>query len=153
MFTENPVPIIMPSSFYSITYHFHLSTSLSLDRYAFRQGIIECDRDVLTHILLYLLERKEELKKRAYLARFLVKIDISPEVEGDSDIVQLYGQYEELMEEFKQSHAMRESLLKTTSDVQEVQRDISSMQDEKESIMSKLSNLKRKVGGIWEKVN
>ena len=58
----------------------------------FRQGIIVCDKDIMTHILLHLLERLEDLKMRAYLARFLVKIEVSSEVEGDNDIVQLYQQ-------------------------------------------------------------
>lgn len=45
-----------------------------------------------THILKYLLGKMDELRTRAYLARFLVKIEVSPDVEGDEDIVQLYQQ-------------------------------------------------------------
>lgn len=45
-----------------------------------------------THILKYLLDKMDELRTRAYLARFLVKIEVSPDVEGDEDIVQLYQQ-------------------------------------------------------------
>jgi intraflagellar transport protein 81 len=58
----------------------------------FRQGIIECDKDILTHIMVYLFDKQEDLKKRAYLAKYLVRIEVSPEVEGDNDIVQLYEQ-------------------------------------------------------------
>jgi len=47
---------------------------------------------MLTHVLVYLLTKLDDLKKRAYLARFLVKIEVSGEVEGDNDIVQLYQQ-------------------------------------------------------------
>ena len=32
------------------------------------------------------------LKKRAYLAQFLVKIELAPDVEGDNDILVLYDQ-------------------------------------------------------------
>lgn len=39
-----------------------------------------------------MLSKREELKKRAYLARYLVRIEVSPEVEGDNDIVTLYQQ-------------------------------------------------------------
>lgn len=42
--------------------------------------------------MCYLLSKLDELKKRAYLARFLVKIEVSAELEGDNDIVQLYQQ-------------------------------------------------------------
>ena len=46
----------------------------------------------MNHIFYYLLTHLMELKQRAYLARFLVKIEVSPDVEGDQDIVQLYEQ-------------------------------------------------------------
>lgn len=69
----------------------------------FRQGIIDCDKDILTHIMAYLFEKREELKKRAYLAKYLVKIEVSAEVEGDNDIVQLYQQVYDQQYDF-QSH-------------------------------------------------
>lgn len=58
----------------------------------FRAGLIGGEKGVLTHVLAYLLSKIDDLKTRAYLARFLVKIEVSPEVEGDNDIVQLYEQ-------------------------------------------------------------
>lgn len=61
-------------------------------RSEFRQAIILGDKNVITHILYYLLSKLPELKKRAYLARFLVKIEVNPDIEGDQDIVQLYQQ-------------------------------------------------------------
>lgn len=44
----------------------------------------------MNNIYYYLLRKLPELKERAYLAKFLVKIQVSPDVEGDQDIVQLY---------------------------------------------------------------
>lgn len=63
-----------------------------MNRSRFRQAIICCDKEIMTHIFAYLLSRREELKMRAYVARFLVRIEVSPEVEGDNDIVQLNEQ-------------------------------------------------------------
>lgn len=75
---------------------FHFSDSMGSLRFncrsTFRQGIIAGDKAILTHVLFYLLTKLEDLKKRAYLARFLVKIEVSVEVEGDNDIVDLYEQ-------------------------------------------------------------
>lgn len=65
---------------------------LSANRSRFRQSIIACDKEVLTHIFAYLLGRREELRKRAYVARFLSRIEVAPELEGDNDIVQLNEQ-------------------------------------------------------------
>ena len=72
----------------------------------------------------WILNNVSELKQRAYLARynlkiviflfaqltvniifrFLVKLDIPPEISADQDVAQLYEQYEELIEQFKAVH-------------------------------------------------
>lgn len=61
-------------------------------RTIFRQALVTGDRNIMNHIFYYLLTHLTELKQRAYLAKFLVKIEVSPDVEGDQDIVQLYEQ-------------------------------------------------------------
>ena len=43
-------------------------------------------------MLEWLLERIDELKKRAYLAKYLVKVDIPPEVAADPDVADIYDQ-------------------------------------------------------------
>ncbi|KAI1286919.1 Intraflagellar transport protein 81 -like protein [Halotydeus destructor] len=116
-----------------------------IDPSTFRQGIIIGDKAVLTHVMAYLLSRLDELKKRAYLARFLVKIEVSPDLEGDNDIVVLYQQYEQLIDSFKVMHTSKENLSKSTKSVVEIQRDIQAMEQEKEQVYHKLSNTKRKV--------
>ena len=58
----------------------------------FREGLIAGRPETVHPILYWLLRRKEDLKKRAYLSRFLVKIDIAPEMRSDSDVMDLYEQ-------------------------------------------------------------
>ena len=43
-------------------------------------------------MLEWLLNRIEDLKKRAYLAKFLVKVEIPPEVVSDPDLSDMYDQ-------------------------------------------------------------
>ena len=59
---------------------------------AFRQGLVTGDKFVVHPIMKWCLERLPELKKRAYLARFLVKIDISPEFLSDPAVGDLNAQ-------------------------------------------------------------
>jgi hypothetical protein len=61
-------------------------------RSVFRQNILSGDRDTYTHLYHFLFEKMPELQKRAYLAKYLVKIEVSPDLEGDNDIVELYAQ-------------------------------------------------------------
>jgi intraflagellar transport protein 81 len=59
-----------------------------------------------------LLSRIDDLKKRAYLAKFLVKVDIPPEVAADPDVSDMYIQYEELIDSFKTVHKELDTLVK-----------------------------------------
>ncbi|KAJ6217712.1 hypothetical protein RDWZM_008869 [Blomia tropicalis] len=94
----------------------------------FRRDLITGDKDLLTNILQWLLSRIVALKKRAYLARFLVKVELSDEVEGDSDVLQVYQQYSRLIEEFKK-----------------LQKDIKTMEMEKDQVRNKLESIRRRV--------
>ncbi len=59
-----------------------------------------------------MLSRIDDLKKRAYLAKFLVKVDIPPEVAADPDVSDMYIQYEELIDSFKTVHKELDTLVK-----------------------------------------
>ena len=61
-------------------------------RNEFREGLVAGQPETINPILNWLLQRREDLKKRAYLSRFLVKIDIAPEMRSDSDVIELYEQ-------------------------------------------------------------
>lgn len=63
-----------------------------INRDDFREGLIAGRQETVHPILYWLLRRKEDLKKRAYLARFLVKVDVAPEMRSDSDVMDLYEQ-------------------------------------------------------------
>jgi intraflagellar transport protein 81 len=63
-----------------------------MKRNEFREGLIAGRPETVNPILNWLLQRREELKKRAYLSRYLVKIDIAPEMRSDSDVIDLYEQ-------------------------------------------------------------
>lgn len=58
----------------------------------FRQGLVQGDKAIIYPILEWLLKNLEDLKKRAYLARFLVKVEIPTEILGDADISTVYEQ-------------------------------------------------------------
>ena len=58
----------------------------------FRQGIVQGDKLVIYPILAWLLQRIPDLKKRAYLARYLVKLDVPPDFMAEGDIADLFNQ-------------------------------------------------------------
>jgi len=62
----------------------------------FRDGLINGRSETVHPILHWLLQRQDDLKKRAYLSRYLVKIDIAHEMRSESDVIDLYEQVREL---------------------------------------------------------
>ena len=69
----------------------------------FRQGLVEGQKNVIYPVMEWLLQRIDDLKTRAYLAKYLVKVDIPPEVAADPDVAELFEQYEEHITQFKVS--------------------------------------------------
>ena len=66
-----------------------------MSRSTFRQGLVSGYKPVIYPILVWLFQKMPELKKRAYLARFLVKIEVPPEIMQDDQVADTYAQVSE----------------------------------------------------------
>ena len=56
---------------------------------AFRQGLLQGDKATVYPLVQWLLEKTDELKKRAYLARFLVRIEVPSEHLQDDTVLEV----------------------------------------------------------------
>ncbi|NXS92614.1 IFT81 protein, partial [Jacana jacana] len=92
------------------------------DLSAFRQGLVTGSKPVIHPVLHWLLQRTNELKKRAYLARFLVKLEVPAEFLQDDTVADINKQYEELMEAFKNLHKECEQLKTSGLSTAEIRR-------------------------------
>ncbi len=115
---------------------------------AFRQGLLEGSKTTVYPLLQWLLERMAELKKRSYLARFLVRIDVPPEHLQDDSVSEVHQTYEGLLEQFKELHKAVEQQRKSQFSVGEVRKDIAAMEEEKEQLVKRIERLKRKAAGV-----
>ncbi|XP_041642411.1 intraflagellar transport protein 81 homolog [Cheilinus undulatus] len=115
---------------------------------SFRQGLVTGSKPVVHPILYWLLQRVPELKKRAYLARFLVKLDVPAEFLQDDVINDTYHQYEELVEGFKTYHKECEQLRSSGFSTAEIRRDIGSMEEEKDQLIKRVERLKKRVESV-----
>lgn len=61
-------------------------------RKTFQQGLVTGSKSVIHPILHWLLQRVPDLKKRAYLARFLVKLEVPAEFLHDDIVSDTYNQ-------------------------------------------------------------
>lgn len=115
---------------------------------AFRQGLIQGDKVTIYPLLHWLLEKTAELKKRAYLAPFLMKIDVPPEFLQDDTVVEVHTIHNQLMEQFKELHKTVEQQRSSKFSVAEVRRDIKSMEEEKEQLTKRIEKLKSKSSSV-----
>ncbi|KFO75819.1 intraflagellar transport protein 81 homolog [Cuculus canorus] len=115
------------------------------DLSAFRQGLVTGSKPVIHPVLYWLLQRTNELKKRAYLARFLVKLEVPAEFLQDDTVADINKQYEELMEAFKNLHKECEQLKTSGLSTAEIRRDISAMEEEKDQLIKRVERLKKRV--------
>ena len=67
-------------------------------------GLLRGDRNVIYPVLNYVLAKFSALKKRAYVARYLLPLDIPNEFQHDEVIQELLEQYRELQIQFKDTH-------------------------------------------------
>ncbi|XP_029296543.1 intraflagellar transport protein 81 homolog isoform X1 [Cottoperca gobio] len=115
---------------------------------SFRQGLVSGSKPVVHPILHWLLQRLPELRKRAYLARFLVKLEVPAEFLQDDVINDTSHQYEELVEGFKTYHKECELLRTSGFSTAEIRRDISAMEEEKDQLIKRVDRLKKRVESV-----
>ncbi|TNN13981.1 Intraflagellar transport protein 81 [Schistosoma japonicum] len=111
----------------------------------FRQGLVTGDKAIVYPLLEWLLTKMPELRKRAYLARYLVKISIPVDFMQDEEISGLYQQYENAVRNFKESHKMFERVKSSGLTTAEVKKDISTMQEEKDQLLRRVERIKKKL--------
>uniref|UniRef100_UPI00358F6CCF intraflagellar transport protein 81 homolog isoform X2 n=1 Tax=Myxine glutinosa TaxID=7769 RepID=UPI00358F6CCF len=111
----------------------------------FQQGLVHGDKSVLHPLLAWLLARVPQLQKRAYLARYLLRIEIPYEYMQDEDVAQIYSQYEELLEQFKVHHKEHDKLKESGISVADIRKDIQAMEEEKDQLTQRVEKLKNRV--------
>jgi len=103
--------------------------------------------EIIWRLLAWLLHARDELKERAYLAQFLVRVKIPTEVIWDEDVALLYQQYEDQIDSFKQVHMKLKKLKR-----QAEERSVSELVGDTKRIEHDFDCLSRKVETAKERV-
>uniref|UniRef100_A0A8C0DKM5 Intraflagellar transport protein 81 homolog n=1 Tax=Balaenoptera musculus TaxID=9771 RepID=A0A8C0DKM5_BALMU len=117
----------------------------AMDMSNFRQCLVIGSKPVIYPVLHWLLQRTNELKKRAYLAHFLIKLEVPSEFLQDETVADTNKQYEDLMEAFKTLHKECEQLKTSGFSTAEIRRDVSAMEEEKDQLIKRVERLKKRV--------
>ncbi|XP_048508537.1 intraflagellar transport protein 81 homolog isoform X4 [Athalia rosae] len=108
----------------------------------FRQELVKGEPQAIHAVLKWLLSNMDIVRQRAYLARFLVKVEIPAEYMGDPELTGLYEQYGRLVEEFKVIHKERESGKKGGEAAAELKTDLEAMEKEREVILGRVEKMR-----------
>jgi len=110
-----------------------------------KTGILLGEKKFMLPILFYLISEMERIKERAYLARYLVKINVPPEmVQSDEGINTAWEEYLELIERFKEIHSSVNEQRKQGPDTEGVRADIRSMEEERKQIEKRVERAETK---------
>ena len=83
-----------------------------------------------------------DLQKRAYLARFLVNVDVPEHMFADDEIVEVYQNLKDLQEEFKEVHKTSEKYKSQLISPNEIKKAIMQMEEDKGMLENKVESLK-----------
>jgi intraflagellar transport protein 81 len=109
-----------------------------------QQGLLGGDKDVVHPILYWLLQNFEALQKRAYLAKFLVPLEVPEEFLRDEQVFDMYQQYKELQSQFKATHMHVEQKRQEHVDPSGMQQEVAQLESEKEQLAQKIKQIKHK---------
>ncbi|KAG6543177.1 hypothetical protein Mapa_015426 [Marchantia paleacea] len=117
-------------------------------RSSFLDGIATGNHEIIRPLLAWLLPQISMLQKRAYLARFLVDVEIPAELLLGEDMNKLHAQYDALREQFKTTHRHLESLRQIERDPIKVKEQVFELQKERDHLQSKIAKLKCKLQDV-----
>ena len=117
-----------------------------LPPHVFKENLMRGDWAVVCPLLVWMLQRLPELQMRAYLARFLVNIDV-PEhlLNGDDEVMEVYAQYKEVQEDFKAVHKEVEKNKLQLVPPAEIKRAITAMEEDKDQLERKIADMHSKL--------
>ncbi len=93
-------------------------------------------------ILYWLLTNLEMLKKRAFLSKFCVNLDIPEDYLRDTVVLDLFQDYKSLQSQFKSTHQHLESMRGSKNSPADLQREVAQLASEAEQLTQKISQFR-----------
>ena len=122
-----------------------LNYKIPLEEQMAKQALLHGEPQLIYPMLVWMLQRMPELQKRAYLARFLVNVEVPEHFFTDEEIVEVYQNYKDLQEQFKEMHKTSEKYKSQLISPNEIKKAILQMEEDKSQLEQKVENLKAKL--------
>jgi len=110
----------------------------------FQQGLVSGDKNTVHPILFWMLSNLEQLRKRAYLAKFCVNLEVPEEFLREEAVYEIYQTYKELQGQFKATHTHVEQERQGRMNPSDLQREVAQLDAEREQLSQKIQHLRAK---------
>ncbi|KAF5306530.1 hypothetical protein FQR65_LT18540 [Abscondita terminalis] len=114
-------------------------------------GISSGNKAIVKTVLHWLLYKQEQVKKRAYLSKYVEKLECPPEILDDVEMRMLYTQYENLVEEFWKVYKENIKEEKQAAEAEELQHDIAKMEEDSFRLQQRIQQQSQKIENIPNK--
>jgi intraflagellar transport protein 81 len=116
---------------------FHMTPQL-------RKDIVHGEKRAVQNILLWILQRPQDLKRIAYTSKFLVSLSIPEELQMDEEIRDIMEVYKNLQAEFTAVHQNLEVIRSESMSPENLKSEINQLESEKEQLITKINLFKDK---------
>jgi intraflagellar transport protein 81 len=114
------------------------------ERLEFLNNLSQGKKTYVYPVLHYILSNFERLSLRAYLGKYLVRIEPPAEFLNDDTLNDLVTRYRELQQEFKSTHKTYDGSKATMSrPVAELKQEINQLEDERRQLQERISRLQQ----------
>jgi len=115
------------------------------DEEQFRQSLLTGDKDTITIVLHDILQSFDRYKKRAYLAKYLMPMDIPPEFRNEDLVLDLEARLKDMQREFKETHMEVEKVRAQHGGARPVdlKAEISQLEAERSQLQMKIQRLRK----------
>lgn len=103
------------------------------------------DKETLHEILYWCLQKFEPLQKRAYLAKYLLPVDVPPEFMNDDLIFELSNNLKEYQNEFKEVHKTVDKMGIVGNRSNDLKTEITQLEQEKLQLQNKINRMKKDI--------
>jgi len=114
----------------------------------FQTKLIAADKGVVYDILGAILPKLQVHKTRAYLARYLVKVHVPPEIFVNDEVVAVHDKYTQLMATFMEVHKEVKELRSSQFSGDVIKKDITMMEQELDTLTRRTERLRTKARGF-----
>lgn len=107
--------------------------------------IVQGERSVTYNVMNFLFARLPDLKKRAYLAKYLMNVEMPQELLSDEEILATFQQYKELQRAFTGVHKQVDMMRSGTVSPDALREKIAEVEGEKKELDDKIDKLNQRV--------